>query len=148
MKAVHGFTLRVTDRDAQCGELVDASGEPSGSVDGAVLEAVYHLGDGYLVVSSDGDAFEECLHLTLCAPAVAPREVIHIGGAYNTGRFRAIEAGPGPRLRFSFFSDEAWRVEVLPQPRWRFCLPSVAVRHSPTFGRRRLLLVREARALP
>ena len=89
MNALPGFELRARDGEGQRSELIDPSGQPRAALDGAVLEAVYQLGDGYLVVSVDGDAFEECLHLTLCDPAFAAREVIHLGGAYQTGRFRA-----------------------------------------------------------
>lgn len=145
MNALTGFALRPLG-DGQCSELVDASGRARARIDGAVLEALYQLDDGHLIVSSDGDAFEECMHLTLGDSAFTPREVIHIGGAYQTGSFRSREVGPGPRLRFSFFSDDAWNLEVLPQPRWRLGLPRASVRHEPAFRPGRLWLVREAGA--
>lgn len=145
MNAVTGFALRSLD-DGQRSELVDPAGQPRTRIDGAVLEAVYQLDDGYLIVSSDGDAFEDCMHLTLCDSAFTPREVIHIGGAYQTGTFRTRDVGPGPRLRFSFFSDDAWSLEVLSQPRWRLSLPRASVRHEPALRPRRLWLVRETGA--
>ena len=145
MNALTGFALRPLD-DRQRSELVDPAGEPCARIDGAVLEAVYQLDDAYLIVSSDGDAFEDCMHLTLCDSAFTPREVIHIGGAYQTGTFRTLDVGPGPRLRFSFFSGDAWSLEVLSQPRWRLSLPRASVRHEPALRPRRLWLVREAGA--
>ena len=143
MKALPGFELRAIG-DGQQSELIDPSGQPRARIDGAVLESVHELEDGYLIVSSDGDAFEDCMHVTLCDRSFAPREVIHVGGAYQTGSFRSREVGPGPRLRFSFFSDECWRLDVLPHPRWRLRLPRASVRHEPAFRPGRLWLVREA----
>jgi hypothetical protein len=143
--AVPGYNMRVNDPGAQRGELVDPSGQGRVIIDGAVLEAVFELGGGYLVVSTDGDAFEECLHLTLCDRTFARREVIHVGGAYQTGRFRSQAVGPGPRLRFSFFSDEVWQLDVVSAPRWRLHLPRASVRHEPAFPRGRMQLVRQPR---
>jgi hypothetical protein len=126
------------------GELIGPGGQPRALLEGTVLEAVYDPGDDYLIVSTDGDAFEECMHLALCDASFAPRDVIHIGGAYQTGRFRALQVGPGLHLRFSFFSDEAWRLTVLLAPRWRLRRPRSFVRHSPAFRPGRLWHVREA----
>lgn len=142
MKALPGFELRAIGGGQQS-DLIDPSGQPRTRIDGAVLEAVHELEDGYLIVSSDGDAFEDCMHVTLCDRSFARREVIHVGGAYQTGSFRSREIGPGPRLQFSYFSDECWRLDVLP-PRWRLRLPRPSVRHEPGFRPGRLWLVREA----
>jgi hypothetical protein len=142
MNALSGFAMRPID-DGQRSELIDGSGQSRARIDGAVLENVYQLEDGYLIVSSDGDAFEECLHLTLCDTAFGPLEVIHIGGAYQTGTFRSCDVGPGPRLRFSFFSDETWQLDVFQKPRWRLHLPRLSVRHEPAFRPRRLWLLRQ-----
>jgi hypothetical protein len=143
MIALSGYQMRASDPDTLRSELVDPSGHARVSIDGAVLEALFELDDGYLVVSTDGDAFEECLHLTLCDRAFARREVIHIGGAYQTGRFRWQAVRPGRRLHFSFFSDELWQLDVLSAPRWRLRLPRASVRHEPAFPRGRLQLVRQ-----
>lgn len=142
MKALPGFELRPIS-DSQRSEIVDENRQHRARIDGTVLEAAYQLKDGYLIVSTDGDAFEDCLHFTLCDPALQPHEVIHLGGAYQTGTFRSREVGPGLRLRFAFFSDESWHLEVLPKPRWRLHLPRPSVRHEPAFRPGRLWLVRE-----
>lgn len=143
MKVLLGFELRPLD-DRQRSELFDPSGRLRTRIDGAVLEVVYELKDGCLIVTSDGDAFEECLHVTLCGVDFAPLEVVHLGGAYKTGTFRGRGVGTGPRVRFSFFSDEVWQLEVLPERRWRLRLPRPLVRHEPAFRPGRLRLVRQA----
>jgi hypothetical protein len=144
MNALPGFEFRVLDAETQRADLLDPSGQQRARLDGTVLEAVYELGDGYLVVSTDGDAFEECLHLTLCDRSFEPHEVIHMGGAYQTGRFRALAVGPGPHLLFSFFSDESWQLDISPKPRWRLRMPRPSVRHSPAFRPGRLQLAPRA----
>jgi hypothetical protein len=138
-----GFTLRAVDAERLHGELSDPAGQRLASIDGSVLEALYDLEDGYLVISTDGDAYEDCLHLTLCDRTFAQRETVHLGGAYQTGRFRALRTEGGVGLRFSFFSDEIWHLEVSAAPRWRLGLPRPHVRHEPRFPRGRLQLSRE-----
>jgi hypothetical protein len=48
-------------------------------------------------------------------------------------------------LRFSFFSDELWQLDVVSAPRWRLRLPRASVRHEPAFPRGRMQLVRQSR---
>ena len=94
MKALPGFELRAIG-DGQQSELIDPSGQPRARIEGAALESVHELEDGYLIVSSDGDAFEDCMHVTLCDRSFAPREVIHVGGPTRRGASVAERSGPG-----------------------------------------------------
>ena len=50
-------------------------------------------------------AFEGCMHVKRCGRSSAPLEVVHVGGACQTGSFHSREVGPGQRLRLSFSSS-------------------------------------------
>jgi hypothetical protein len=138
------FRLDSSDAQRQQATLLDTSGAKVGSVDGAVLEAQFELADGgYLLVSSDDDAFEACLHLTLLDAKLARSDGMQLGLPYRTGSYRHRETGPGERLRFSFFAEEIWQLDIAAQPRLRFAHPFAPARYtSPFLAGHRLRLLR------
>lgn len=110
---------------------------------GVVLEAALRCDAGWLLFLTDDVPFEDMLSIHLVDPAGTLRlDSAHIGSAYATGNFRALQIQPPDTLQFHFMGGTPWRVQLLAGPAWR--LPFVgepAGVHRP-FGFRRRFVVR------
>ena len=94
-------------------------------VEGIVLEAQYRCRAGYLVVTSDGNPFEELLHFYLVGNKNEILDDLSLGRMYNPGIFRDVTIVPGAEaFEFTFFGDDRWRLSILDPPR-RALLPRV-----------------------
>ena len=133
MIEVTEFQLRRVDAEIPRGQLLNRGGTTLASVDGTMLEAQFEVADGYLIVTTDGDPFEDALHLTLFDRNFQRRDRLSIGLPYRTGRFRLLGTGPSDRLRFSFFVDDVWQLDVLRRGRRAFRWLPTAVRRPGAF---------------
>lgn len=116
------FRLR-PDNDANelRSALLNADGSVIAQVRGRVLEAAYRLQSGYLVLTSDGNPYEEVLHCHLFSAAMDAVDDLSLGQAYASGIVKHLRVVEGQCLEFSFFGDEIWRLSIAgePQMQWK-----------------------------
>jgi hypothetical protein len=129
------------DHEAQTVQLLDAHGTVVTSVDGVALEAQFAVDGGHLVVTTDEDPFEGSLHFTLLDGQRERVDVLGLGLPYRAGTFRLHTAGPDESLRFSFFGQEVWRLEVSPRPSLVFARPLGPARYTSGWWRRHRLVL-------
>ncbi|MFE8646713.1 hypothetical protein ACFX58_16670 [Sphingomonas sp. NCPPB 2930] len=95
-------------------------GRPTGRrLKGACLEAALEADGRYLLMLTDDVPFEEFLTLVLLSPRMGVLDKASIGACYNSGRFDGLTVLPGHRLQFHFLGDQAWQLQLLPEPALR-----------------------------
>lgn len=125
MRAVSRFTVVATDEQrGSCTLAMDGRALPE-PFDGTILEGQYELPDRRMLVCvSDDSIYDACLHLHLVAPDGSIEDVVEGGGFFCPGYFQArnlVDSG----LDFRFFTNDfVYRVNALPQSRFRFVLPT------------------------
>ena len=87
-----------------------------GQVDGTVLEAQFQTSRGYLVVTADGNPYEEVIHFHLLNEKMEVADHVSLGRPYHAGILSDVAVGAGDELEFSFFESERWRLVILTQP--------------------------------
>lgn len=81
---------------------------------GAVLEAAFDAdGRRYLVFTSDDIPYEDSLHVHLLDEQLQLLDSASLSAMYSTGAFQLIGAEPPNAVRFRFFGDTDWTVELL-----------------------------------
>ena len=101
-------------------QLVEADGTLIAEVRGRVLEAVFRLAKGILVLSSDGNPYEEELHVYLFSTDKCAIDNVSLGQTYSSGIVKDLRVSGENCLEFSFFGSETWRLTVLAQSEIRF----------------------------
>lgn len=91
---------------------------------GAVLEAAVRWGEYTLAFVTDDIPNEETLRIYLFDSALNLIDSATLGSIYSTGNFGKLELLQPDRLRFWFFGDTTWVLELL--KRDEFALPLVA----------------------
>ena len=90
-----------------------------GEIEGLLIDRQYRLPDGeYLIIADYDCPFEEALAISLLDSAFRTLDRRGIGGMYTTGSLRDVTIEDERTLRFSFFADDLWELEVLPSARW------------------------------
>ncbi len=117
MEAVQTFAIQPHEGTSGDSRLL-AEGTAIGRVEGLVLEAQFRCGPGYLVVTSDGNPFEEGLHFYLLDTSYAVLDDVSLGRMYHAGMYRNVIVGPDrDALEFEFFGNDRWRLSIASQPR-------------------------------
>ena len=114
MEAVDKFRVEPLGPESLRSRLI----APDGSfleVEGQVLEMQFRSSQGYLVVTSDGNPYEEMVHFYLLDPAGQFRDGISLGRIYHSGILADISVGD-ETLEFSFFGKERWRLSIRDSP--------------------------------
>lgn len=93
-------------------------------VDGAILEAAVGCGDYYLAFVTDDIPNEETLRIYLFDSRLNLIDSATLGAMYSTGTFGHLELVPPNMLRFAFFGDTTWTLELL--SRDELALPFIA----------------------
>ena len=136
------FSLKVvrplTDQAMPQGEIV-INGQSTGVlIDGALLEAAIGWDDCYLAFVTDDIPNEESLRIYLFDSDLNLVDSATIGAVYSTGSFGHLELLPPNVMRFEFFGDTKWELELL--VRQELTLPLIAdpkgVRRPLSFHRR------------
>jgi hypothetical protein len=87
--------------------------QPSGQViDGAVLEAAIQWHDLMLAFVTDNIMHEETLRIYLFDAKWNVVDSAQLGWMYATGVFSLLELGPPNTVRFLFFGDTDWTLEL------------------------------------
>ena len=131
MTPSHEFRIELLPDNELQSRLIGSDGRPSEPIEGRILEAQFRTPVGDLVITSDGDPYEEVLHFTLLNPERKVLDRISLGQIYHTGMLRDLRPAGEASLSFQFFGDDRWRLTVLPKPRWRLpSLPTSPVRRT------------------
>ena len=127
MQAVDVFRVIPESADAQNSRLVTVDGVVIGLVDGSVLEAQYRCSRGHLLITADGNPYEETIHFHLVDEEMKLIDQASLGRIYNSGMLTDTRLGVGDELEFSFFGTERWRLVILADPQriWPQLLGSV-----------------------
>lgn len=89
-------------------------GQPTGKlVDGAILEAAVSWGDYCLAFVTDDIPNEETLRIYLFDSHLNLIDSATLGAMYSTGSFGHLELSPPSMIRFDFFGDTTWTLELL-----------------------------------
>jgi hypothetical protein len=131
MTPSHEFHLEPLPETELQSRLVASDGRSSEPVEGRALEAQFHTPVGDLVITSDGNPYEEVLHFILLDSERKILDRISLGQIYHSGMLRDLRPVGDASLTFQFFGDDTWRLTVLPKPRWRLpSLPMSPVRRT------------------
>lgn len=88
---------------------------PTGTrVAGIVLEAALRCDVGFLLLLSDDILHEDSLHIYLIDEHHALIDSATLGAMYATGAFSDLHIMSPSTLRFRFFGDTTWTLEVFP----------------------------------
>lgn len=120
MEPLQGFTIIPAEDEGLSSALVSAEGRNVATVQGQVLEQVYRCSRGVLVITSDGNPFEESLHFHLFDEQMKELDGLSLGQIYHSGSLREVAACGADCLEFSFFGEERWRLTVLEHSRLRW----------------------------
>jgi hypothetical protein len=143
---VDRFRVIAASGGAQTSRLVTSDGAVIGTVDGLVLEAQYRCSRGYLVVTADGNPYEEALHFHLIDEGLKVIDQASLGRIYNSGTFSAVTLGAADQLEFSFFGSERWRLMILAEPQRVWPRSFASVRFPGGLLKRHLLRLEKIRA--
>lgn len=106
-------------------------GLPTGTrVAGIVLEAALRCDIGFLLFLTDDILHEDSLRIYLIDAHYTLIDSATLGAMYATGAFSDLKIISSSTLRFRFFGDTTWTLEVLPRRRWRL-LPAPRGVHRP-----------------
>ena len=86
-------------------------------VAGVTIEAQFRCSRGYLVVTSDGNPYEEIIHFYLLSEGGEVLDELSLGRIYHSGTLRDVVPHAGDRLEFSFFGRERWCLSILDKAR-------------------------------
>ncbi len=114
-----------------------------GVIDGTHLEAQFRGDECFIIFATVGDPWEEILFVHLLDASFRALDEIALGQIYTPGSVRSLRVCGAGSLAFSFFADEEWRLEILPEPRvvWPWKIGS-AVRYPRALRRHLLALSR------
>jgi hypothetical protein len=89
-------------------------GETTGKiVEGAVLEAAICWRGHFLIFLTDDIINEDTLRIYLLDPKLDMVDAARLGGMYSTGAFSALQLVEPNLIRFEFFGDTTWTLELL-----------------------------------
>jgi len=100
---------------------VDGRAAPQ-SVAGVVLEAAFRCDGRTLVLLTDDVPHEDALHIHLLDPELRLLDSASLSWPYATGAFAFVGLAAPSTVRFRFFGDTDWTVEVLAAPEGRLPL--------------------------
>jgi len=146
------FTLKpCIDTDAERSETSEilVKGEPTGTIiEGCCLNAAVAWQDKILFFIDFDCPFEEELAILLLDKQLKVLDKAFIYAIYTPGIFENLELSEPDTVRFSFFGNDLWEVQLLDKPRIRIpFISEPGVVHRP-FGFSRRFIVRGKFGLP
>ena len=136
------FSLKLvrplTDQTMPQSEIVVQGESTAKLIDGAVLEAAIEWYDYCLAFITDDIPNEDTLRIYLFDSSLDVVDSATLGAMYSTGSFGHLELLPPNVVRFEFFGDTTWELELLAHH--EIALPLLAdpkgVRRPLSFHRR------------
>lgn len=126
------------DEAPRCELMLPGLGAATPPLAGAVLEAAFRTAaGGWLLFLTDDVPHEEALHIHLLEAGGALLDSATLSWPYATGSFELLALEAPHSVRFRFFGDTDWTVQVLPAPALRLPLISEprGVHRKPGFSR-------------
>jgi hypothetical protein len=117
MEPVEIFLLVPTEDELPRARLISEGTHELGVVDGHVLEAQYCIPSGYLLVTSEGNPFEEGLHIYLLGPEFRILDRIALSAIYHSGIFGDVAISEEKCFEFTFFGGDRWRLTIRDTPK-------------------------------
>ncbi|HEX8405124.1 MAG TPA: hypothetical protein VF670_10935 [Duganella sp.] len=115
---------QTSDDELPRGEVV-LYGEPTGRIiEGAVLEAAVCWKGLFLIFLTDDIPHEDTLRIYLLGPRLDMVDAARLGAMYATGAFERLEVIAPNLVRFEFFGDTTWTLELLDDQ--AFAVPMVS----------------------
>ena len=114
MEVVDRFRVTPLGPDTLRSRLIGPEG-PVMEVEGQLIEMQFSTPEGYLVVTSDGNPYEETVHFYLLDRDGQFRDGISLGRMYHSGILDDISVGD-ETLEFSFFGKDRWRLSIRKSP--------------------------------
>lgn len=100
-------------------------GETTGKIiEGAVLEAAICWRGHFLIFLTDDIINEDTLRIYLLDPKLDMVDAARLGAMYSTGAFSSLQLVEPNILRFEFFGDTTWTLELLDDQ--SFSMPMVS----------------------
>ena len=116
MEAVDRFRIKPIPEDILRSQLI-LDETSSLEVDGQAIEAQFRCSRGYLVITSDGNPYEEMIHFYLLDHKGDLLDEVSLGRIYHSGTLRDIDAKSDDQVEFSFFGTERWCLSILAEAR-------------------------------
>jgi hypothetical protein len=140
MEPVEVFSLIPTKDALPRARLISEGARELGVIDGHVLEAQYHVPSGYLLVTSEGNPFEEGLHIYLLGDDFHINDQVALSAIYHSGIFGDVAISRDECFEFTFFGNDRWRLTIRNTPRMHW-LPKIgsSVRYPSGWFRRHYL---------
>ncbi|MBP1473003.1 hypothetical protein J7I44_01750 [Frateuria sp. MAH-13] len=115
-------------------------------VAGKVIERQYRCGDRHLLLLTEGNPYEEALHVHYLDSELRLLDSIELSAPYTAGVLDHVAVAAANALTFAFFNaHERWRLEIADTPRWRLRGNAFPVRRKrPLFCKAWLVLEKEA----
>lgn len=144
MRVANELTVRALHADgdmSRCVLLRD--GVPVGQrLPGAILEAALQCQDHYLLFITDDVPYEEALHIVLLDAQWHTIDRATLSGPYTTGSFTGLNLHAPSTVRFRFFGDTDWELELLSASAFRVPLLGDPVGVTRPFGFTRRFVLR------
>jgi len=93
-------------------------GKIVGCVNGLILEKQFKTNNGYLLLNTYDNPYEETLSISYFSPTFEILDNRLIFGYYSTGMLKDIRVINEHRLRFFFFKDTLWELTILRKPKF------------------------------
>jgi hypothetical protein len=124
MEPIELFSLVPCDAELPIARLL-SNGRDVGEVKGRAIEAQFRYRRGYLIITSDGNPFEEIAHIYLLGHDFHVVDLVWLGAMYHSGVVRNIISRGDDCLEFAFFGgSDRWKLTIrnTPQVSW---LPNI-----------------------
>src|SRR5215471_9260804 len=103
MDPVQVFSLVPIEDELPRARLISEEKREIDTVDGRVLEAQYTIPSGYIIITSEGNPFEEGLHIYLFGSELQMLDTISLSAIYHSGIFGNVVVCGEKCLEFAFF---------------------------------------------
>lgn len=86
---------------------------------GKVLEAQYRVGDNFLVLTTEGNPFEEALYIYYFNSGLQLIDSLELSAMYAEGMLRNLYVANPNEIKFSFFDNsEQWVLKIFSSPKY------------------------------
>jgi hypothetical protein len=85
-------------------------------ISGCIIDKVFPMQDGWIVITNDDCPFEESLNITYLNSKLEILDEVTIGWMYATGSLKNFEIVGADTFQFNFFANENWFVKVNKTP--------------------------------
>jgi len=108
-------------------------------VPGRVLAAQFESEGLFLLLFTDDNPYEECLHVILLDEGGNLLDTVELANPYSPGMLDGLRVSSPDSVDFGFFGNDHWRLTILKESKLHLLQsPASPVQYRPKFGRHRL----------